>query len=65
MSSSRHTATVLVNDAVVARAEGDDWLAAAHNLRELLRDRGIPLEGQVLATETFERLFHYRESTRP
>jgi hypothetical protein len=65
LPSSRHAATLLVNDEVVATAEGDDWLAAAHNLREVLRARGIPVEGTVLATEMFERLFQHRQSTRP
>jgi hypothetical protein len=63
--SSRHTATLLMNDEVVGTGEGDDWLAATHNLREVLRQRGIPLEGNVLAVEMFERLFQYRQSTRP
>jgi hypothetical protein len=62
---SRHTATLLMNDEIVATAEGDDWLAATHNLREVLREGGIPLEGNVLAVEMFERLFQHRQSTRP
>ena len=63
--SSRHTATLLLNDEVVASAEGDDWLTAAHNLHEMLRERGIPPEGNVLAANAFERLYQYRKSTRP
>jgi len=54
-----------MNGEVIATAEADDWLEAAHNLRAVLRERGIPLEGNVLATEVFERLFQYRQSTRP
>jgi hypothetical protein len=63
--SSGHTATLLMNDEVVATAGRDDWLAAAHNLRELLRQHGMPLEGHVLAAEMFEQLFQYRQSRRP
>lgn len=62
---SCHTASVLMNDEAVATADGDDRLAAAHNLREVLRARGIPVEGNVVATEMFERLFQRRRSTRP
>jgi hypothetical protein len=61
--SSRHSATLLVNDEIVASAEGDDWLDAAHALHETLIARGIPVDGNVLAFSAFERLFQYRRST--
>jgi hypothetical protein len=62
--SPAHKATLLINDEIVASAEGDDWLTAAHNLRQALRERRVPVEGQVIACDVFERMFQPRRSTR-
>jgi hypothetical protein len=53
---SRHTATLLIDDELVATAEGEDQLAASMNLLDLLRERGIAVDGKVLAVDAFDRL---------
>ena len=63
--SSRHRATLLIDDEVVASAEGDDGVDAAHHLREALRERGIEPEGRVLAVDVFETILRRRQSPRP
>jgi hypothetical protein len=53
---SRHSATLFIDDEPVASGVGDDWLSAARRLADVLRKRGVAVEGQVLAFTAFERL---------
>jgi hypothetical protein len=55
--SSRHSATLIVDDELVAAAEGEDWLTAAHNLHDVLRKRGIAVDSKVLAFSVFEQMY--------